>query len=103
MLSLLNIIVLLIFILIAFLVLRVEHIGRKVKIVALVLIGLLLYFSIMNILTSDSINLTSPRGVVNAVYVYFGWLGKTASSLWDVGKETVNMVGDVINFNVTSG
>ncbi len=92
-----------IFVLIAFLVLRVEHIGRKVKIVAFILIGLLLYFSIMNLLTADSIDLTSPKGVVNAVYLYFGWLGKTASALWDVGKETVNMVGDVINFNATSG
>ena len=103
MLSLINIIILLIFLLIAFLVLRVEHIGRKVKIVAFILIGLLLYFSIMNILTTESIDLKSPRGVVNAVYLYFGWLGKTASSLWDVGKETSHMVGDVVNFNVTSG
>jgi len=94
--------VLLIFILIAFLILRVEHIGRKARIVLLILIALVLYFSVANLFSSESIDLTSPRGIINAVYIYFGWLGKTAAALWDVGKETVNMVGDVINFNVTA-
>tara|TARA_Y100000310_G_C20651820_1_gene799852 strand:- start:1693 stop:2004 length:312 start_codon:yes stop_codon:yes gene_type:complete len=103
MLSFLNIIFLAIFVLLAFLVLRVEHLGRKVKIVAIILIGLLIYFSIASIFSSESIDLTSPRGVVNAVYVYIGWIGKTANNLWDVGKDTVNMVGNAIKFNATGG
>jgi glucan phosphoethanolaminetransferase (alkaline phosphatase superfamily) len=101
MLSFLNIIFLAIFILLAFLVLRVEHLGRKVKIVAIILIGLLIYFSIANLFASESIDLTSPKGVVNAVYVYIGWIGKTANNLWSVGKDTVNMVGNAIKFNAT--
>ncbi|MAH51708.1 hypothetical protein CMI37_38180 [Candidatus Pacearchaeota archaeon] len=101
MLSFLNILILLIFILIAFLVLRVEHGGRKVKIVALILIGLLLYFSIANLFTSEKVDLTSPRGIIKAVYIYFGWLGQTASTLWDIGAGTFRTVGNAINFNVT--
>ena len=79
--------------------LKMEHHSRKFKIILIVIIGALIYFSMMNIFTSERVSLTSPRGVVNAVYVYFGWIGQTASNLWDVGADTVGMVGNAIKFN----
>ena len=92
-----------ILIVLAFMLFRVEHMGRKVKIVSFIIIGLLLYFSIMSLFSSQEVDLKSPRGIVQAVYVYFGWLGQTAGNLWDVGKGTVTAVGNAIKLNVTSG
>ena len=89
------------FVLIGFWFIKAEHHTRKVKIVVIVLIGLLLYFSMMSIFTSEEVSLTSPRGVVNAVYVYFGWIGQTTSALWDIGTDTVHLVGNAIKINNT--
>jgi hypothetical protein len=99
MISLTTLIVLVVFVFLLFAYMKIEHHGRKVKIIVGIVIGFLIYFSIMGVFSSDTIELNSPRGVVNAVYVYFGWLGHTASGLWNVGVETVNMVGDVIKIN----
>ncbi|MBT7101943.1 hypothetical protein HN935_00340 [archaeon] len=81
--------------------LKMEHHSRKMKVVIIVLIGALIYFSMINIFTSSQVDLTSPRGVVNAVYIYFGWIGQTASSLWDIGSDTVGLVGNAIKVNNT--
>ena len=96
-------VIVVIFLLLGFIFLRAEHWGRKIKLLAIVLLCLLLYFSIMGMFTSEKIDLTSPRGIANAVYVYFGWIGRTATNLWDVGKDTVSMVGNAIRFNETEG
>jgi len=85
-----------VFVLIGLWYLKMEHHGRKVKIVVIALIGALIYFSMMGIFTSEQVDLTSPRGIVNAVYVYFGWIGQTTSSLWDIGTDTVHLVGNAI-------
>jgi hypothetical protein len=81
--------------------LKLEHHSKKVKVVIIVLIGAVIYFSMMNIFTSDQVDLTSPRGVVNGVYVYFGWIGRTASNLWDIGADTVSLVGNAVKVNNT--
>jgi len=90
-----------VFVLIGFWFVKAEHHTKKIKIVVLVLIGLLLYFSMMSIFTSEEISLASPRGIVNAVYVYFGWIGQTTSTLWDIGTDTVHLVGNAIKVNDT--
>ena len=102
MISLLNIIILAVFVLLGLIFLKLEHHGRKIKLAVLILIGLLIYFSIANLFISEQVDLTSPKGIIGAVYVYFGWLGQTASKLWGVGKDTVVAVGNAIKFNVTS-
>jgi hypothetical protein len=90
-----------IFVLAGFWYLKMEHHSRKVKIIVIILIGALIYFSMVNIFTSSQVDLTSPRGVVNAVYIYFGWIGQTASSLWDIGADTVGLVGNAVKVNNT--
>ena len=85
----------------ALLLLRVDHSFKRVKTVALILIAFLIFFSVTSFFTSKELDLTSPRGVVNGLYFYAGWIGKTASNLWDVGKGTVGMVGNAIRLNDT--
>jgi multisubunit Na+/H+ antiporter MnhC subunit len=80
---------------------KMEHHARKVKVIFIVLVGLLLYFSIVSIFSSEKVDLTSPKGVVNAVYVYFGWIGTTIGNLWDIGADTAHTVGNAIKINNT--
>jgi hypothetical protein len=96
-----TLIIIAVFILLALAYLKFEHHGRRIKIVVLILIIALIYFSIAGVFSSERVDLTSPRGVVNAVYLYFGWLGQTASSLWDIGTDTVHLVGNAIKVNDT--
>ena len=89
-------------IVLAFFFFKFEHQGRRVKFIAILIIAILLYFSIISVLGSSGIDLKSPKGIVNAVYMYVGWMGKTVTGLWDVGKSTVSLVGNVIKGNQTS-
>ena len=90
-----------VFILIGLWYIKVEHHARKVKIIVIVIIGALIYFSMIGIFSSEKVDLTSPRGLVNSVYVYFGWIGQTSSALWDIGTDTANLVGNAIKINRT--
>jgi hypothetical protein len=85
-----------VFVLIGLAYIQFEHHSKKVKIFIFVIIGGLIYFSMMSVFTSETVDLTSPRGMVNGVYVYFGWIGQTATSLWDIGTDTAHMVGNAI-------
>ena len=78
-----------------------EHHAKKVKVIFLVLIGLFLYFSIVGVFSSEKVSLNSPKGIMNAIYVYFGWIGATLGRLWDIGGDTVQTVGNAIKLNTT--
>ena len=88
-----------VFIIIGLWYLKMEHHTRKVKVIVIILIGALIYFSLMGVFSSEKVDLTSPSGVVNGVYVYFGWMGSTASALWDIGADTFRTVGNAIKIN----
>jgi len=90
-----------VFILLVALFVKVEHDARKIKVVVLIIIVILFYFSISSVFHSKTLDLTSPRGIINAVYIYVGWIGETASKLWDVGTGTTKAVGHAIKFNYT--
>jgi len=81
--------------------LKLEHHGNKIKIAVIIIIGAILYFSIIGHFNTQEIDITSPRGIINSVYLYFGWIGNTASSLWDIGVDTTHMVGNAIKINDT--
>ena len=91
-----------IIVIVGILVLQLEHHTRKYKIVAILIIGALLYFSILAIFSSEQIDFTSPKSIVSGVYLYVGWIGSTATSLWDIGVETTHMVGNAIKVNSTA-
>ena len=86
---------------IGILLLQIEHHTRKYKVIAIVIIGALLYFSIIGIFSSEQTDFTSPKSIVSGVYLYAGWIGQTASSLWGIGTDTVHMVGNAIKVNNT--
>lgn len=89
-------------VLIGLVLLQIEHHTRKYKIAIVIILIAVIYFSIMSVFSSEEVDLTSPRGMINAVYVYFGWIGTTTSSLWDIGTDTVSMVGNAIKTSNTS-
>jgi len=91
-----------VFILIGFWYLKMEHHTRKAKAIFIVIIVALLYFSMMGIFSSEEVNMTSPRGIVSGMYVYFGWVGQTMGNLWDIGVDTVRTVGNSIKINDNS-
>jgi len=81
--------------------LKIEHHTRKYKVLGMILIGLIIYISVIGIFSSGQVDLTSPKGIVSGVYLYFGWIGQTASSLWDIGVDTTHMVGNAIKVNAS--
>jgi hypothetical protein len=81
--------------------LKIDHHTRKIKLVLIVIVGLIIYFSIMGVFKSEQVDVTNPRGIINAAYVYFGWIGQTISNLWDIGVDTVSLVGNTIKTNNT--
>lgn len=88
---------------VGFVFLKMEHHTRKLKILLIVGVVLLIYVSVMNIFSSDRVDLTSPRGIIKGVYLYVGWIGTTISNLWDVGKDTVGMVGEAVKTENSTG
>lgn len=92
-------IIIALFVFIGLFALKMEHSTKRYKVIVIVVIGFLLYFSMMSLFSSQEVDLSNPRGIVNAVYIYFGWVGQTAGNLWDVGTETVSMVGNAVKTN----
>ena len=85
--------------LIGFWYIKVEHHTHKIKITILIILVAIIYFSMVGVFSSTKVDLTSPSGVVNAVYVYFGWMGQTITNLWEVGTDTTRTVGNAIRLN----
>jgi len=88
-----------ILILLGLTLIKLEHHTKAIKMFIILIIGAILYFSIVGLFSSSQVDLTSPRGIINGVYLYVGWMGQTASSLWDIGVDTTNMVGNAIKIN----
>ncbi len=76
-----------------------EHHARKVKIAVVLVILMMIYFSVVAVLSSGNVNLSSPGGIVSGVYYYFGWLGSSIAQVWDIGKDSAIAVGNVIKMN----
>ncbi len=95
-------IVIIISLLILAIFLKFEHHAKTIKTIILLLFLLLLGVSMYNMFKSQSIDTSSPKEIVNMVYMYFGWLGNTVSELWDIGKSTVQTVGNVIKIDKTN-
>jgi len=74
---------------------------KAVKMFILLIIGALIYFSIVSVFSSPQVDLTSPKGIIGGAYFYVGWIGQAAASLWDVGVDTTHMVGNAIKVNST--
>ncbi len=78
---------------------KLEHHGRLLKAGILVFFLLLILFSMSSIFKTRDTDSSSPKEVMNTIYLYFGWLGNTVNQLWDVGSDTVVAVGNVVKIN----
>jgi len=96
-----ELIVIILFAWIGLTLLKMEHHTKTIKIIAIILIGLVIYFSIVGVFNSDKVDITSPKGIVNAVYFYIGWIGQAAVDVWDIGVDGVKTVGNAIKLNKT--
>ena len=88
-----------VFIILGLFFLKMEHHTRKIKALILVLLGFIIYFSLVGMLNSNDVDVSSPKGIVGAVYTYFGWIGETGAKLFDIGKDTVSLVGNAVKLN----
>jgi hypothetical protein len=85
----------------AFFMVRLEHEGRKIKLVLVAVVIALLYFSIVGFVKSTNAEINSPKDVVSMFYMWFGWMGEKAVDLWGVGEDVVIGVGNVVKSNQT--
>ena len=90
-----------VFIILGLFFLKMEHHTRKLKVAIIAILGFIIYFSLMGLLNSDDVDISSPRGIVNTIYSYFGWVGETGARLVDIGKDTVTLVGNAVKMNST--
>ncbi len=89
------------FIILGLFYLRTEHVGKKFKLLSLLVLCLLFYFSAYGVMSSTGLDLTSPRGIGQAIYVYVGWIGRTANNLWGIKTDVGQIVGNAIKMNET--
>jgi len=92
-------IVILVLVAIGLIYMKLEHHGKLLKVGVLVFLLLLILFSMSSIFKSRGTDSSSPKEVANTIYLYFGWLGNTMGQLWDIGKDTVTTVGNVVKIN----
>ena len=92
-----------VFVFIGLIFIKVDHHARKIKILVIIAIGFIIYFSLAGIFSSEQVDITSPKGIVNAVYIYFGWIGQTTLNLWNIGTDTINLVGNAVKINNSDG
>ena len=88
-----------IFVIVGLAALKLEHHAKKIIII--IIIGFIIYFSVVNHFNSNEVDLSSPSGIINGVYLYAGWVGQTATSLWDIGTDTASLVGNAVKMNTT--
>ena len=89
-------------IIIALIWLEVEKKFKWIKILLLVLLIAILYFSFIGVSKSKEMDFSSPRGVYMAVTSYVSWIGNTGKDVFNIGKDTVTLVGNAIKENHSS-
>jgi uncharacterized membrane protein (DUF373 family) len=87
----LNWIIIIGLILLAFAFLRVKHLKHKVTAVLLILLILFLYTSFSSVISEKGINLKSSAGIESALRIYFNWLGHAFSNFKSLTGNAVKM------------
>ena len=82
--------------------LKIEHHGRTVIFVIILLAIIFLYFSATSVISSEEFDLSSPKEIVRAAGMYFSWLWNSVSGLWEIGEDTTGRVVETINFTDTA-
>lgn len=69
----------------------------------LIIIIAIVIASLTFVLSSEQINLSSPKGITKAIYFYVGWIGKTTADLWGIGTDFTGKVIEAVNITNNSG
>ena len=80
---------------------HLEHKFKAIKAVVLVLILLIIGGSLYTWIKSDTNDLSSPRGIVNSIYAYMGWMGDISIKVFSTFSDGFKTVGNVIQGNET--
>lgn len=81
---------------------HLEHKLKAIKAIVLILILLIIGSSVYTWVKNDTNDLSSPKGIVNSIYMYVGWLGSTGAAIVDSTKDSFTIVGNAINGNSTT-
>ena len=84
------------FFLIAILFLKFEHNIKKWKLILLLIVLIFLFFSIKSIVENNNTDIKSPGGIMNTIYIYFGWLGDKGLQVLNFGEIAINTIGNSI-------
>lgn len=82
--------------------LKLEHEGRNIKMIVTVVVIILIYLSVISFLTSNQVDVNSPKGIISGLAIYGGWFVDSAGKLFNLGKETVDAVGNIATSNYTA-
>ncbi len=85
-----------------FIFLKFDHQRRRIFWIAIVIIILVVLVSVLAFLRSETIDVNTPSGTINAVYSYVGWVGNAVTNLWEAKDDVVDIVGDAIEYNSTT-
>ncbi len=80
---------------------KLEHDFKIIKAIILVVLLVLIVGSVYGWVTSNKMDLNSPKGIVGSIYSYFVWLGDAGIQVFDVTKAGIKTVGNVIGSNNT--
>lgn len=80
---------------------KLEHDFKAIKAIVLIVILLLIGGSIYAWTKSDKNDLSSPKGIVNSVYLYCVWVGDTSMKLFATLSDSFRTVGNAIKGNET--
>jgi hypothetical protein len=80
---------------------KLEHDFKAIKATVIIVIILIIGGSVIGWYKYSAVDLSSPKAVINSVYVYFSWVGQAGLSLFDFSKGAVSTVGNTIKSNQT--
>lgn len=80
---------------------KLEHDFKMIKAIILVVLLVLIAGSVYGWVTSNKMDLNSPKGIIGSIYSYFVWLGDTGVQIFDVTKSGIKTAGNAIRSNNT--
>ena len=82
--------------------LKLEHEGRNIKMIVIVIVIVLIYLSVVSFLAGNTVDVSSPKGIISGLAVYGGWFVDSAGKIFSIGRETVSEVGNTVTSNYTA-
>ena len=85
-----------------FLFLKLEHTKKTFKIAIILIILVLIYFSIMQFMSNNNADVSSPGNAIQTGYAYLSWMGHAIVNLWNISGDVISTIGNAIKGNSTN-